>query len=113
MSNTPSYIEIGSKDAKTTSRFFAEVFDWKYSKMGEDNGWFQTPTIRAGLHGNDPNPQMYVFFAVPDLRRAIEMVRSAGGQAEEPGPEEPGFGVFSNCQDPTGLLFGLHEVPSN
>ncbi len=41
-----------------------------------------------GLHGGDPSLQMYAFFEVPDLERAIATVRDAGGEADAPGPEE-------------------------
>lgn len=53
-------------------------------------GWFQTPSIKAGLHGNDPTPGIFVFFSVPDLEEAIAKVRELGGEAGEPS-EEPGF----------------------
>ena len=105
----PSYLEIGSNSTTESSAFFAAVFDWEYTSMDESNGWFQTPTIRVGIHDEDPNPQLYVFFAVHDIQLAIEKIRSAGGEAEEPGPVEPGFGRFCNCKDPTGIAFGLHE----
>ncbi|MEO1246220.1 MAG: VOC family protein [Pseudomonadota bacterium] len=107
--NTPSYLEIGSKSTKTSSTFFADVFGWEYAPMDESNGWFQAPTIKVGIHDDDPNPQIYVFFAVDDLQQAMNRVRKAGGIAEEPEPVEPGFGRFCNCKDPTGIAFGLHE----
>ena len=51
-------------------------------------GWFQTPSIKAGFHGNDPTPGIFVFFSVPDLEEAIAKVRELGGEAAEPS-EEP------------------------
>ena len=109
---TVSYIEIGSKDAGVSRSFFATVLDWKFHPMGASGqGWFETPTIRAGLHGDNPEPQLYVFFAVPDLIAAVEAVKAAGGQAEEIGPDEAGFGRFCNCRDPQGIRFGLHQPP--
>jgi predicted enzyme related to lactoylglutathione lyase len=39
----------------------------------------------------------------------MALVREAGGQADPPAPEEPGFGRFSNCRDPQGIRFGLHQ----
>ncbi len=107
--STPSYIEIGSGDTEMSAAFFSTVFSWEYAPMDNANGWFQTPTIKVGIHGGDANPQLYVFFAVDDLQEAIEKVRSAGGEAGEPGPFEPGFGRFCTCTDPTGIAFGLHE----
>jgi uncharacterized protein len=112
MTGNVSFLEIGSKDAAVSSAFFQELFGWQFTPMSEGGGWFQTPSIRAGLHGDDPVPQLYVFFDVPNLTAAIARVRTAGGQAEDPGAIEPGFGRFSNCLDPQGIRFGLHEIPT-
>jgi hypothetical protein len=35
--------------------------------------------------------------------------RPAGGEADPPASEEPGFGRFSSCRDPQGIRFGLHQ----
>ena len=106
---TPSYLEIGSKSTRASSAFFSEVFGWVYTPMDESNGWFQTPTIKMGIHDDDPNPKIYVYFCVDDLEEAVSKVRAAGGEAEKPSPVEPGFGRFCSCKDPTGVAFGLHE----
>ena len=111
--NVVSYLEIGSGDATASRAFFEEVFGWTFAPLGDSGGgWFQTPSIRAGLHGGNPEPQLYVFFNVPDLAAAVAAVNAAGGYAEEPGPLQPGFGRFSSCRDPQGIRFGLHELPS-
>jgi len=79
--------------------------------MGEnDEGWFQTSSLKAGLHGNDATPQIAVFFAVTDLAVAIAQVQELGGKIEQPSQEEPGFGQFCLCQDPQGVRFGLHQM---
>jgi uncharacterized protein len=71
-------------------------------------GYFQTPTIKVGIHGEDPSPGFLVFFGVPDLEAAIANVNRLGGSAEG-AIEEPGFGRFCLCRDPKGLRFGLHQ----
>ncbi len=50
-----------------------------------------------------------MFFGVPDLDAAIAQVSSLGGKADAP-TEEPGFGRFCFCTDPSGLKFGLHSL---
>jgi uncharacterized protein len=100
-----SFIEIGSGDVAATRSFFAAVFGWPC----HDKAWFQTPVIKAGLHGDDPSPQIYVYFNVSDIEAAAERVRAAGGEAEAP-TDEPGFGRFVNCRDPGGIRFGLHRA---
>jgi predicted enzyme related to lactoylglutathione lyase len=99
-----SFLEIGSGDGAATRAFFAAVFGWTC----HDNAWLQTPDIKAGTHGDDPTPQIYVYFYVADLEAAAARVRAAGGEAGEP-IDEPGFGRFVHCRDPGGLRFGLHR----
>jgi len=110
MDGTVSFIEVGTTDPESSRPFFERVFGWPFHAMSGGGGWFQGPSIRVGLHGDDPQPQLYVFFAVPDLEQAIARVHEAGGQAEAPS-EAPGFGRFANCRDPQGIVFGLHQPP--
>jgi predicted enzyme related to lactoylglutathione lyase len=100
-----SFLEIGSKDAAAVRAFFGAVFDWP----SHDDAWMQAPTMKVGTHGDDPAPQIYVYFSVPDLEAAAARVRAAGGEAEAP-TDEPGFGRFVNCVGPGGLAFGLHTA---
>jgi uncharacterized protein len=109
MSSGVSYIEIGAADAGQARTFLAQLFGWDFHTMGSGpEGWFQTPSIKAGVHGNDSNPGIFVFFNVPDLEQAIAKVKELGGEAGE-AAEEPGFGRFSTCRDPQGIRFGLHQ----
>lgn len=110
MKSEVSHIEFGAGDASKVRAFFGQLFDWDFHLMGKGpEGWFQTTLIKAGLHGNDPTPGISVFFSVPNLEQAIAKVRELGGEAGEP-IEEPGFGRFSNCRDPQGISFGLHQL---
>ena len=113
MHATVSFVELGSSNAESTRSFFERLFGWKFHPMAQGGGWFQTPSMRIGLHGDDPEPQMYTFFEVPDLEKAVALVRESGGEAQTPGPEEPGFGRFSSCKDPHGIRFGLHQQTSS
>ena len=105
----PSYLEIGAREEATTKTFFTELFGWTFEPM-EHGGVFDTGGLQAGLHGNDPNPGIIVYFQVSDIQKAVEKVRALGGTADEPSPEEPGFGRFSACVGPDGIRFGLHQV---
>jgi hypothetical protein len=110
MKSEVSYIEFGAADASKARGFFEQLFGWDFHLMGTGpEGWFQTPSIKAGLHGNDPTPGIFVFFSVPDLEEAIAKVKELGGEAGEPS-EEPGFGRFCTCCDPQGIRFGLHRL---
>jgi len=99
------FMEIGGgAGAAATREFFGAVFGWP----SHDDAWLQAGPIRAGTHGDDPAPQIYVFFNVADLAAAAARVRAAGGTAAEP-VDEPGFGRFVNCREPSGIQFGLRQ----
>ena len=112
MSVDVSFVEMGANDAGRSRAFLEQLFGWPFHPHGGGaNGWFQTPTIKMGLHGGDPSPGFTVFFGVPDLDAAMEKVRHLGGKAGK-AADEPGFGRFSICSDPEGLPFGLHQRPA-
>jgi predicted enzyme related to lactoylglutathione lyase len=112
MPGEPSFFEIGVPDAKRARAFYTELLSWTFHPMAGDQGWLETPTIRGGLHDDDPTAQIMVFFAVADLDAAVATVRRLGGEADDPGPEEPGFGRFAACRDDQGVAFGLHQAQS-
>ncbi len=110
MSGEPAFFEIGVPDAKRAKAFYGQLLQWTFHPMGDgDQAWVETPTIRGGLHDQDPERRIDIFFAVPDIAAAI---RELGGQAADPGPEESGFGRFAFCQDDQGVRFGLHQPPT-
>ena len=112
MASEVSYLEIGTMEAETSRFFFKQLFGWSFYPMGnESEGWFQSPSVKVGIHGNDLKPQFFIFFNVSDLEAAISRVRELGGDTDEPSPDEPGFGRFCACRDPQGISFGLHQPP--
>jgi predicted enzyme related to lactoylglutathione lyase len=113
MHGEPAFFEIGVPDAKRAKAFYGQLLAWTFHSMGEgDQAWVETPTIRGGLHDQDPESRIDVFFSVPDIDRAVTAVRELGGQAEDARSEEPGFGRFALCQDDQGVRFGLHQPPT-
>jgi hypothetical protein len=104
-----SFIEIGVSDVSKSRPFLEQLFGWQFHALGQGaEGWFQTPSLKAGIHGGDPAQGFLVFFGVPDLEAAVAQVNRLGGAAEAI-RDEPGFGRFSMCRDPQGLPFGLHQ----
>ncbi|MGF1512061.1 MAG: VOC family protein [Myxococcota bacterium] len=112
--STISYIEMGSGNASLSSSFFERLFDWRFHAMdgSEGGGWFETSSIRVGLHGRDHEFGIVPYFRVQSIEVAVADVRRLGGQADDHIANEPGFGRFCNCKDPQGMRFGLHEPPT-
>lgn len=110
MSGEPTHFELGVGDAKRANEFYARLFDWQFHQMGGgDEGWIETGGVRGGLHENDPNPGVVVYFSVQDIESALEAVEQLGGEPGRASPEEPGFGRFAECRDDQGTRFGLHQ----
>lgn len=105
----PSYLEIGAPDDDRARTFFADLFGWSFTAM-ENGEWFESGDIKTGLHGKDERPAIIVYFEVPDIMNAVVKIRDLGGTADDPTPDEPGFGRFSTCIDPQGVRFGLRQV---
>ena len=103
-----SFIEMGSGDVEKTARFFTSLFGWPYAPMDSDNGVFDTPNGKVGLHGDDPDWGVVPYLRVEDVEAAAQKVRDLGGEAEDVVFQE-GFGKFCNCRDPQGMRFGLHQ----
>jgi len=112
MTGEASFLEIGVPNGRRTRDFYQALFGWNFHEMGGDNVWIETPTVRAGVHPNDDDATIVVYFRVADIDAAVERVRELGGAAGEPGPEDRGFGRFVECRDNQGVRFGLHQPPA-
>lgn len=110
MAGEPTHFEMGVGDAQRASEFYARLFDWKLHPMGDGaEGWVETGGVRGGLHENDPDPGVVVYFNVPNIDAALATVEQLGGEPGQASPEEPGFGRFAECRDDQGIRFGLHQ----
>lgn len=100
MAGEPTHIELGAPDAKRARAFFGTLFAWTVESFGDgDQAAIATPTIRGGLHDGVTTSTLTTYFRVDDIDQAVGKVRALGGQAEEPSPDEPGFGRFSTGTD--------------
>lgn len=112
MTGQPTFLEIGVPDADRASEFYRAVFpDWSF---GPKPGGYRIRTegITAGLHGGDDDRRLVVYLSVPDLDKAVEAVRTQGGQAGDVMDGGAEYGRFAECVDNQGVHFGLHEPPA-
>jgi predicted enzyme related to lactoylglutathione lyase len=112
-----SWHELATDDWKKAWNFYEQMFGWKQSTgmdMGE-MGIYQIFKIGdgpdVGAMFNRP-PQIPVsnwlyYFRVPDLDKAIEKTRKAGGQILN-GPMDVPGGRIAQCLDSQGAAFALH-----
>jgi predicted enzyme related to lactoylglutathione lyase len=107
----PSFIELGVPSGSRARRFYDQLFGWSFREMGNDGFLIETESMQIGLHAGDDDAVFVVYFLVTDIDAAVERVRAAGGKADEPGPEQDGFGRFVECRDDQGVRFGLRQLP--
>ena len=73
-------IEIEADDATATGDSLGQLFGLNFTPIrGGGEGWLQTPSFKAGVHGNDLSPGILLFFAIPDREGAIAKVKDSGG----------------------------------
>jgi predicted enzyme related to lactoylglutathione lyase/predicted ester cyclase len=107
----PSWMELGVPSGTRARNFYGGLFGWSFDDMENDNHCARTPTLQLGVHPQDPDACVVVYFAVADIKAAANRVNELGGQAGTPGDEQPGFGRFLECRDDQGVRFGLRELP--
>jgi len=110
MNGDLTFFELGVPDTRKARSFYGTLFGWEFPAYGDSGeSSISTATGKGGLHGEDPETGITVFFKVDDIDAAVEQVRSLGGTAEDAQPEEIGFGRFALCADDQGVAFGLHQ----
>ena len=115
------HFEIHADDTDRASKFYSDVFDWKFQKWdGPMDYWLvQTgeesePGINGGLmKRRDPAGRVYNTIGVHDLAAQIDKVTAAGGQIVVPTMAVPGVGWLAYFKDTEGNIFGMMQPDSD
>ncbi len=112
------HFEIPAQDADRLSRFYSEVFGWKFEKApmpGMDYWLISTgPTgksVGGGMYrkmGPDDRPRNFVL--VDSIDPAIQTFKAAGGSEVVGKMEVPGMGWSFIGSDPEGNVIALWEA---
>lgn len=120
MSNPVVHFEMAYKDAKRVVEFYGRVFGWEMNSTGEAMGNYviahttetdeknmaKTPgAINGGFYplasaADTPYPSVVI--SVPDLAKALEDIRAAGGKILKEPAEIPGIGIWASFLDSEG-----------
>lgn len=112
------HFEIPANDTERMSKFYGELFDWKFDKQnmpGMDYWMIETTGtgpehLGGGMypkqHEND-RPRFYV--NVDDIDMHTDRFKNAGGTITIEKQEIPGFGWSVMGLDPEGNLVGLFQ----
>jgi hypothetical protein len=109
--------ELNTSDQASANAFYADVFGWTYPErmtMPGDMGDYMFvdaagatvgATMTAPADGPPPGWQFY--FRAPDIERAADAVRGAGGAVHAGPMEVPGGDRIIVASDPHGIMFGV------
>ncbi|HEY3685998.1 MAG TPA: VOC family protein [Streptosporangiaceae bacterium] len=113
------YFSLWTPDVDRAADFYATVLGWSYTDAGGPSRMAEGGPIPHGIVALDAarrewapwsgltHPTLFCSYGVADLDAAVERVRTAGGQASDPG--ETPYGRIANCADDQGAPFALHE----
>jgi len=123
VTKTVTHFEIPANDVERLSKFYSDVFGWKFEKMpmgGMDYWMITTGPARGrnrGVGGGMYKKQMEIemprnYIAVDKIDKAIETFIAAGGKMLVEKQEVPGMGWSFIGVDPEGNSVGLFEAVS-
>jgi predicted enzyme related to lactoylglutathione lyase len=113
--------EFMCRDYEQAKEFYASVFGYSYTEIGE--GGFQYSTIEVngntvggigGLPAEVPPqvpPHWRVYFAVDDCDAAVRRVGELGGAVHRP-PQDMPYGRHADVADPQGAMFSVIKPAS-
>lgn len=112
------HFEIHADDTDRASKFYSDVFDWKFQKWdGPEDYWLvQTgeqdqPGINGGMmKRRSPEGSVYNTIDVPDVDAFIKKIESAGGNIVVPKMAVPGVGWLAYFKDTEGNIFGMMQA---
>ncbi|XVQ08502.1 VOC family protein [Spirillospora sp. CA-255316] len=106
------YAALWLPDVERAAAFYGSVLDWHFAAGAAAQGRQVEglPHQHIGLWGGQDHRTLFLCFAVEDVQAAVERVRSAGGEAEEP-HDEP-YGRVSMCTDDQGMAFAVYDDPA-
>src|SRR5947209_20623423 len=110
------HFEIPSTDPATVSKFYEQLFDWKFSKWGEQEYWLiahkdapANETMGGLFKRNAPNEQFVNYFSVNSIDESAAKATSLAAQVVTANPEIPTVAYFAVLKDPDGNVFALFQ----
>jgi predicted enzyme related to lactoylglutathione lyase len=107
-----AYASLWLPDVERATAFYGSVLDWHFAAGSAAQGRQVEglPRQHIGLWGGQDHRTLFLCFAVDDVHTAVERVRSAGGEAEEPHAEP--YGRVAMCTDDQGMAFAVYDDPA-
>ena len=118
VTKTVVHFEIPAEDPETLSKFYSEVFGWKFQKspMEEMDYWMistgpRGKSVGGGMYKKtQPNELPRNYIGVKKIDEQIEAFKNAGGKELVGKTEIPDMGWSFIGTDPEGNLIALYEA---
>ena len=112
----PIHFKIMAEDPSRAVEFYRQVFGWQVKKWdGPQEYWLvtigaeETPGINGAIVRSSGHAQTVNTIEVDSVDEAAAIVTRHGGKVMSPKMTIPGVGYQVYCQDPEGIVFGLHQ----
>ena len=111
--------ELMTTDAPAAMTFYTKLFGWIPSEtmdmgpMGKYHMFNRPHGMIGGMMNKPPEmanvpPNWQIYFRVPDINKAVELIKANGGQVLNGPMEVPGGDWVLNGMDPQGAAFALY-----
>jgi uncharacterized glyoxalase superfamily protein PhnB len=103
------YVTLAVPDDERAKAFYGAVLGWQFSPGNVPRGWQvegRTPMVGVGGGSTGPGGAT-LCYRVADMAGAVERVRDAGGDANDPEPQP--YGLLAYCTDDQGIEFQLWQ----
>ncbi|HEX7785828.1 MAG TPA: VOC family protein [Methylomirabilota bacterium] len=116
--NRPVHFEIPANEPEALTKFYGELFGWKFEKAqfpGPEYWLCDTGAEGPGINGavmqrQDPGQPWMNYIDVASIDAAIAKATQLGGSVALPKTSVPGMGAYAAVVDPQGNIVGLWET---
>jgi len=110
-----NYVEIPTRDISVSKKFFAEVFDWRFTDYGPEYASIDNASLDGGFFSSEKmvstkNGSVLVVLYSDDLEQTSEKVIAQGGHILQAIFNFPGGRRF-HFSDPTGNEYAVWSKP--
>src|SRR2546425_12145036 len=110
------HFEIPASDPTNVSKFYEQLFGWKFSKWGEQEYWLiahkdapANESIGGLFKRNDPNEHFLNYFSVNSIDESAAKATSLGAQVVTAKQEILTVVYLAVLKDPDGNTFVLFQ----
>ena len=115
--HTLVHFEIPAKDPEKVSKFYTQLFGWKFQKWQAPTDYWlislkdakENDTIGGLYPRENPKEQYRNYFMVRSVDETLKNATSLGAKVVSGKQEIPNVGIMAILEDPDGNVFALFQ----